>query len=76
MINNNLTYNLPDLNIGTTDNPIIIYKSVHTGVNIQRGGLNIGLLSAVYQEKSLILTAKPERKPNTRQVTIDSIYNL
>jgi hypothetical protein len=76
MVNKHFTYNLPDLNIGTADNPIIIYKSVQTGANIQRGGLNIGLLSAIYQEKSLILTAKPERKPNTRQIIIDSIYNL
>lgn len=76
MINNNFTYNLPHLNIGTADNPIMIYKIVQVGANIQCGGLKTGLLSAIYQEKSLIFTIIPEKKPSERHMIIDSIDNL
>jgi len=61
MINNNLIYNFSLRNTGTADNPIIIYKIVQIGANIQHGGLKTGLYRLLYQEKSLILTVKPDR---------------
>jgi len=60
MINNDLIYKFLLRNIDTADIPIIIYKMVHIGANTQRGGLKTGLCKLLYQEKSLIFTAKPD----------------
>ena len=45
--------------------PFIIYKVVHTGANIQLGGLNEGLFASAYQPFTPDEVKKPAIPPTT-----------
>jgi len=48
--------------------PIKIYNRVHTGANIQLGGLKEGLFSCAYHPPMLEAVANPETNPTPRVI--------
>lgn len=56
--------------------PIRINKTVHTGPNIQLGGLNTGLFNVVYQVPTELEVAMLPNDPTTRQRMTDIITRV
>lgn len=51
--------------------PISIYNVVHTGANIQLGGLNQGLLATAYQSLTADEVNKPESTPASSGINME-----
>jgi hypothetical protein len=51
--------------------PINMYSVVHTGANIQLGGLNQGLLATAYQPFTASVVKKPEIAPTKSGISME-----